>query len=186
MKANYPIEYMTAILINESGDIEKISEIVTECKAMKVSVLPPHINYSNINFEIVRNENAIDENKEEIRFGFNTIKNIGENIAVAIVEERNKNGIYKSLEDFIHRVQHKDLNKKSIEALCKCGALDIFEERNTILENIDNILEYHKSTGKESNNQDSLFSTIVEDSDSKLRFHLKPAVRPATIEEKLS
>ena len=181
MKANYPIEYMTAILINESGDIDKISEIITECKAMNISVLPPHINYSDINFEIIKNDKDI----EEIRFGFNTIKNIGENIAEAIVIERNKNGVFKNLEDFIHRVQHKDLNKKSIESLCKCGALDDFAERNTILENIDNILEYHKAVSKDNKNQDSLFGMMVADN-NQMRFHLKPASRPATIEEKLS
>ena len=180
MKANYPIEYMTAILINESGDIDKISEIVTECKAMNIAILPPDINHSMINFEIIKNNN----NDEEIRFGFNTIKNIGENIAVAIVEERKRGGDFKSLEDFIHRVDHKDLNKKSIEALCKCGALDIFSERNTILENIDLLLEYHKSIGKESKVQDSLFGMMVEDN-HQMKFHLKPASRPATIEEKL-
>ncbi|MCX8513548.1 MAG: hypothetical protein ORN26_00560 [Candidatus Pacebacteria bacterium] len=179
MKANYPIEYMTAILINESGDIDKISEIVAECKVMNISILPPHINYSDTNFEIKNNNN-----NEEIRFGFNTIKNIGENIAEAIVMERNKGGRFKNLEDFIHRVQHKDLNKKSIESLCKCGALDDFAERNTIIENIDNILEYHKSVSKESKNQDSLFGMMVEDN-NQMKFHLRPAQRPATIEEKL-
>jgi DNA polymerase-3 subunit alpha len=153
MKANFPVAYMTAIMTNESGDVEKISEIVSECKRMKIAVLPPDINMSEGGFSIVKDENR----KEEIRFGLYTVKNLGVDISDAIIAERKKGGPYKSFEDFINRVTHKNLNKKSLEALTMCGALDQFAERGQILANMESILEFHKHVVKDNILQDSLF-----------------------------
>ncbi len=164
MKANYPYAYMTAILTHESGDIDKISEIVSECKRMGINVLPPDVNHSLGGFEIVKNE----RDEEEIRFGLYTIKNLGVDISDAIIKERLDNGPYKTFEDFISRVKHKNLNKKSLEALAMCGALDQFAERNEIIHNMDEILEYHKQTVKDSGGQDSLFG-IIEAPSFKLK-----------------
>jgi DNA polymerase-3 subunit alpha len=92
MKANFPVEYMAAILTAESGDVEKISEIIKECKNMNIPVLPPHINESYGGFTCLPKEpnGAInDKNKSsKIRFGFYTIKNLGTDIADAIIKER--------------------------------------------------------------------------------------------------
>lgn len=153
MKANYPVAYMTAIMTNESGDVEKIAEIVSECKRMKITVLPPNVNYSMGGFSIIKNE----EGAENIRFGLFTIKGLGEDIGNAIIAEREKGGKFKSFEDFVNRITHKNLNKKSLEALTKCGALDDFASREDILENLDTILEYHKTTIKDNAHQGSLF-----------------------------
>ena len=153
MKANFPYAYMTAIMTHESGDVDKINEIVSECKRMNISVLPPDINFSDSSFTIVKNSNG----KEEIRFGLLTIKNLGHDIAKAIMIERKENGIYKNLEDFIGRVKHNNLNKRSIEALAKCGAMDSLIDRSIILANIEGILEYHKAFVKDTNDQGSLF-----------------------------
>jgi DNA polymerase-3 subunit alpha len=176
MKANYPIAYMTAILSNESGDVEKISEIVAESKRMGITVLPPDINQSDGNFSIVTNENQ----EEEIRFGLYTIKNLGVDIADAIISERESGGKFTSFENFIRRITHKNLNKKSLEALTMCGALDAFGERNETIENLENILEFHKHVVKNNILQDSLFGDTQESS-----FVMKK-VKPATQKQKLT
>lgn len=158
MKANYPVAYMTAIMSNESGDVEKIAEIVSECKRMGIVVLPPNVNESEGGFSIIQDEN----NKEQIRFGLYTIKNLGVDISDAIIAERKKGGPYTSFENFIRRITHKNLNKKSLEALTMCGALDQFGERGQILANMESILSFHKHVVKDNVLQDSLFGAIEE------------------------
>jgi DNA polymerase-3 subunit alpha len=175
MKANFPVAYMTAILSNESGDIEKISEIVAECKRMGIIILPPDVNKSEGSFSIITDKNG----KEEIRFGLYTIKNLGVDIADAIISERNKGGLFISFENFIRRITHKNLNKKSLEALTMCGALDAFSERNEILANIENVLEFHKHVVKDNILQTSLFDISPDSS-----FVMKKT-KEATQKEKL-
>ena len=180
MKANYPVAFMTAILSEESGDIDKISEIVTECQRMKIEILPPNVNYSFGGFTIV--ENLQDEKYQEaIRFGLYTIKNLGTKIADAIIQEREKNGKYKNLEDFINRITHKDLNKKSLESLIMCGGMDEFGERGLLLNNVDQLLEYQKTQIKQNQGQESLFDNFS----SSISFTLLSAA-PATPSEKLT
>lgn len=176
MKANYPHAYMTAIMTHETNDLDKIADIVAECKRMNIKVLAPNINYSMGSFEIFKNEN----NEEEIRFGLYAIKNFGTDIADAIIAERNKNGIYKNLEDLLKRVTHKNLNKKSLEALAMSGALDDLAERNEVIENMEAILDYHKSVIKDNSEQSSLFDLIEAPS-----FKLKK-VKPAEMGIKLN
>ena len=183
MKANYPVAFMTAILTEESGDIDKISEIVSECKRMKIEVLPPDVNYSVGGFSISDNEKD-EKYKEAIRFGLYTIKNLGANIADAIIEERNKNGKYKNLENFINRISHKDLNKKSLEALIMCGAMDEFGERNEMLFNLESLLAYHKTHIKDNKEQNNLFDFFAT-SETSSSFTLKKCP-PATQNDKLN
>ena len=154
MKANYSTEYMCAVLTAEAGDTEKIAEIITECQRMGIPVLPPDINSSFKDFTVIKNQQSADQ----IRFGLLTIKNLGEGVADAVIAERNTVGPYKNLEDFIFRSQSKILNKKSLEALIKCGALDAFGERNMLLFNLENILTCVRDKEKEINSgQTNLF-----------------------------
>lgn len=176
MKANFPVAYMTAIMTNESGDTEKIAEIVAECKRMNINVLPPDINMSEGGFSVVKDA----EGKEEIRFGLYTVKNLGVDIADAIIAERKAHGSYTSFENFIRRITHKNLNKKSLEALTMCGALDIFCERGTILANMESILDFHKHAVKDNMLQSSLFGTT-----ETISFTLKEAP-PVSQEQKLA
>jgi len=155
MKANFPVEYMTAILTSESGDVEKIAEIVRECARMNIEVLPPNINESFGDFTIIDGQDG----KKDIRFGLYTIKNLGKDIADAIIAERKARGKFKSLADFLERINHKNLNKKSIEALAKSGAMDELAERNIIIGNLETLLSFNKET-RDSINQDSLFGEI--------------------------
>lgn len=168
LKANYPVLYMAAVLTADSGDVDKISEMVEECKRMQIDVLPPDINESFEDFTVVI-KNSSDENslttdaekiieKDRIRFGLTTIKNFGAGIAKTIIDERKRNGHFKSLEDFLQRINDRNLNKKSLEALIKAGAMDNFGERGEMLANLEDILTYSKEVAKESTNQSSLFS----------------------------
>jgi len=160
MKANYPVEYMSAVLTADSGDTDKISEIIHECDRMQIEVLPPDINESFAPFSVVP---AKDGEPEKIRFGLTTIKNFGEGIAEAIIEERKRGGNFVSLSDFLRRITDRNLNKKSLEALIKSGAFDSFGERAQMLHNLDRLLAYNKehSAGKEAA-QDSLFSGFAD------------------------
>jgi DNA polymerase-3 subunit alpha len=154
-KANYPVIYMASVLTADSGDVEKISEMVAECKHMGINVLPPDINESFSDFTVVKNE---DNDTQEIRFGLTTIKNFGEGIANEIIEERSKNGKFKSLEDFISRINSRAFNKKSLEALTMSGALVNLGSRAEIIHNLDEILSYNKEIVKGSESQDNLFA----------------------------
>lgn len=180
LKANFPAIYMSAVLTADSGNIEKIGEMIHECKRMDIPVLPPSINESYQGFSVVRKEGTPDT----IRFGLTTIKNFGEGIANAIVAERKKNGRFSSLADFLTRVKDKNLNKKSLESLIKCGALDPFGERGQMLANLELLLGYHKEQAKETKNQDSLFNLLSEESKIP-SISLAPSTE-ATMNEKLS
>lgn len=177
MKANYPVIYMSAVLTADSGDVEKIAEIISECKRMNILVLAPDVNESFGGFTVVR------EKTEKIRFGLYTIKNLGEGIADTIITERKKNGKYKSLSDFLDRVRDKNLNKKSLESLIKTGAMDCIGERGQLLANLENILSYSKEKNSGLDHQ-SLFG-LMSDVSSVPGLKLNPAI-PATNEDKLN
>jgi DNA polymerase-3 subunit alpha len=143
LKANYPAEYMTACMTAEAGDIETCSEYITEARRMGFEILPPDINESFSDFTVVVEGDVVTK---KIRFGLNSIKNFGVEIGKAIIAERKRGGPYQNVEDFLERVQHKNLNKKSLEALVMCGALDAFGERGLLYANIEPMLAFHKET----------------------------------------
>jgi DNA polymerase-3 subunit alpha len=156
MKANFPVEYMSAVLTADSGDTEKISDIIHECERMDIEVLPPDINESFADFSVV-------PGKQTIRFGLTTIKNFGAGIAEIIIDDRKKNGAFTSMQDFLSRIHDRALNKKSLEALITTGAFDCFGERGEFFTNLENLLAYNRESvsGKESS-QDSLFGEMAE------------------------
>jgi DNA polymerase-3 subunit alpha len=155
MKANYPVEYMAALLTADEGDTESISTFVAECERMKIPVLPPDINESGSDFTVAGDGSVI-------RFGLTTIKNFGEGISQSIIEERKKSGPFTSLSDFLCRLTEKSLNRKSLESLIKCGALDNFENtggRANLLANIELLLSFHRDATA-AHPQDSLFGAM--------------------------
>lgn len=174
MKANFPVEYMSAVLTADSGDTEKIAEIIHECERMEVDVLPPDINESFADFSVV-------PGTQTIRFGLTTIKNFGSGIADIIVEDRKQNGPYASLQDFLTRIHDRSLNKKSLEALICAGAFDRFGDRGQLYSNLDSLLAYNREhmAGKEAN-QDSLFAGLA----ATTNLVLTPA-QPATLTQLL-
>jgi DNA polymerase-3 subunit alpha len=153
MKANFPVEFMAAVMTAESGDEEKIYEAVEECESLGLKVLPPNVNESYGDFTVV--------DEKTIRFGLNAIKNLGSDVIEKIIEER-KNGTFVGIEDFLTRTYIKNLNKKSWEALVKAGALDSFGERGNLLSNTEVVLEYIRENFKAQNlGQDSLFGSAM-------------------------
>jgi DNA polymerase III subunit alpha len=119
LKANYPAEYMAAVLTNNFSDIKKITQMMEECQRQKIPVLGPDVNESLFNFVVNK--------KGEIRFGLGAVKGIGEGAVEAIVEEREANGPYRSIFDFAKRVNLRAVNKRVFESLAKAGAFDCFE-----------------------------------------------------------
>ncbi|MBU4274698.1 DNA polymerase III subunit alpha [Patescibacteria group bacterium] len=163
LKTHYPVEFMAALLTSEKADIERIAVLIKECKKMGIHVLPPDVNESFRNFSVVPNEN-------KIRFGLLAIKNVGENIVEAIITERKNDGPFKSMHDFVSRIQSKTLNKKSLESLIKSGVFDKLEERNTLLHNLEDILEANREIKQNLNNgQKSLFENCSSFNHSVLR-----------------
>lgn len=154
LKAHFPVEFMASLLTSEKTDVERIAVLIDECKKMEIEVLPPNINESLKNFTVVKNE------KDKIRFGLLAIKNVGGNIIDVIVSERKENGPFKSIDDFIQRINSKDLNKKSMESLTKAGAFDSLGERKELLENMEKILECSREIQKSKlNSQIGLFGS---------------------------
>lgn len=117
LKANFPEEYMCALLTSETDNLDKISLYVQEAKRMGISIFPPDINKSDVGFTI--------EDKS-IRFGLGVIKNVGIGVCQSIVEERELNGPYKNIFDFCQRLNPRQINKRVLENLIKAGAFDSF------------------------------------------------------------
>ncbi|MBI4136010.1 MAG: DNA polymerase III subunit alpha [Candidatus Vogelbacteria bacterium] len=201
LKANYPTEYMTAVLSAESGDTATVAEVINECQRLRIAVLPPDVNESFGDFTVIKTptpqtpsvkgtQHSVSSvssvsNHDKIRFGLYTIKNLGTDTAETIVAERKKNGPFISLANFLERVNHKNLNKKSLEALAKAGALDsLGVERERILANLDLVLEFQRESARAAASQTSLFEVM---SDRTTVPQLKLADVPtARLEERLA
>jgi len=154
MKANYPVEFMCALLTAESGDSEKISSAIHECRRMNIKVMPPDINESSVGFKIVEDKTSLV--KQAIRFGLNAIKNVGNAAIEAILSARN-DGKFASFSDFLSRVDARRVNKKVLESLIKVGALSPFGTRAALLASMDEI-RGRLSKPKGAENQQGLFS----------------------------
>lgn len=152
MKANFPVDYMAAVLTADAGDVEKIAEVVSECKRMGIAILPPSVNESRGNFTVV--------DEHTIRFGLYSIKNFGTGVGDSIIAAREKDGPFTDIADFLARVPDKNLNKKSLESLIQSGSMDAFGERGALLANIENLLEYHREHIKAPVDQGSLFGAM--------------------------
>jgi DNA polymerase-3 subunit alpha len=142
LKANYPHEYMTAVL-SHAGTHERIAEAVAECVRLGIEVRPPDVNASGVNFEL-----QPDGAAPLIRFGLGTVKNVGHAAAEAIVQAREEGGAFRDIEDFIKRVDLRALNKRALESLIKAGALDSLGARGTLLTNVDRIVSLAQREAK--------------------------------------
>jgi len=119
LKANYPAEYMSAVLSRNISDIKKITIFMDETRRMGMDVLGPDINESNLMFTVNKDGN--------VRFGLGAIKGVGESAVLQLIDEREKNGLYKDVFDLAERVNLNSLNKKNLEAMAVAGAFDCFE-----------------------------------------------------------
>ncbi len=150
LKANYPIEYMTALLSCDKDNTDKIVEYVAEAKNMGIEILPPSVNHSYTDF-------AIEDNK--IRFGLSAIKNVGTTAVQSLIEARITHGTFESLYNLCEKVDLRVVNKKVLECLIKSGACDSFDlNRPSQNKLIDQALDYGQSVQADRNsNQISLF-----------------------------
>jgi DNA polymerase-3 subunit alpha len=151
LKAHYPVEFMTSLLNVSGTDTDRVNFLVNEGKHLNIKTLPPDVNES---FEDFTAEG------QNIRFGLSAIKNVGETIVHVIIEERGRGGAFQSLSDFLSRIQHRDLNKKSLESLVKAGVFDsLGVERGQALQNMEELLRYNQHARKNAaSGQSSLFS----------------------------
>ena len=118
LKANYPAEFMAAIMSRRRDQISEITKLMDECKSMGIATLGPDVNESYLKFGVNK--------KGEIRFGLAAIKGMGDAAAEAIIQEREKNGVYKSIFDFAQRVSFANVNRKAYESLALSGGFDSF------------------------------------------------------------
>ncbi len=137
LKANYPTEYMAALLTSVRDDKDKSALYLNESRRMGIKVLPPDVNFSNAEYT---------PGGSDIRFGLTAIRNIGENVVASIVKNRNEKGNYTSFSDFLAKVDQTVCNKKTIESLIKAGAFDSLGHSrkglmSIYLEAIDSVLE---------------------------------------------
>ena len=162
MKAKYPEEFMTAVFTAESRSMsgpagsEKMAQAILECRRMKIQLLPPSINKSDIEF-------TIDQEKANapgiILFGLSAIKNVGTAAIDSILKAREKEGAFKSFTDFVSRVDLSKVNKKTFESLIKSGALDQFGKRAALLSAFPAIVDkIHEKAKNKLEGQDSLFA----------------------------
>lgn len=120
LKANYPAQYMAAVMSRSLADIKSITKLMDECKILGIRTLGPDVNESRHKFSV--------NSTGSIRFGMGAIKGVGESAVTAIIEEREKNGLFTSIYDFVERINLTACNKKNIENLALAGAFDSFEQ----------------------------------------------------------
>ncbi len=179
LRANYPVEFMAAMMTADRNNTDRIVLEMNECGAMGIEVLPPSINESGSHFTVIQPQKDADQlslpNKKEeekettadgkkIRFGLSAIKGMGEDTVDQIMFERKKNGLFKSLSDFAKRVPAKLVNKKTLEALSFSGAFDEFGDRKAIVDSLDDLSKYAKEhQEKEEAGQMGLFGGVDEE-----------------------
>ena len=162
LKANYPVEFLAAMMTNDMGTTEKLTIVLNEAKSMSVEVLPPDVNEGQQLF-------APSPNGKGIRFGLAAIKGVGEVAVQAIIKAREEGGKFESLGNLCERVDTRTVSRKTIEALIKCGACDCFREtRASMFASIDRVLAraseiaYDRQRG-----QSSMFGMMEESAPAK-------------------
>ena len=164
LKANYPKEYMTAVLImagnHPSGAAQRVAEAYTECRRRGIDILPPEVNRSGVNFRL----EAQEEGGQAIRFGLANIKNVGEGVVEGIIEAREAEGGFASVEEFFARVNYRHLNKRALESMAKAGAFDALCSRKALLGSLDRAITMaQRSQRQREAGQGSLFDMLGED-----------------------
>ncbi len=155
LKTHYPVEYMAALLTSEAADTDKIVKYIAECREMGIKVLPPDVNASGSSFTVV---------EDSIRFGLAAVKNVGEGAIESVVAARNEHGRFTSLFDFCSHIDLRRVNKRVLEGLVKCGALDSFgARRSQMMEALDLAMEAAQGTQRDRNDgQVSLFAAAPQ------------------------
>jgi DNA polymerase-3 subunit alpha len=179
LKANYPDAFMAALLTSDFGNIDRIAIEVAECQRMRLTVLPPDVNESFLEFGVVGGN---------IRFGLSAIKNVGTGAIEAILNARGEGGHFTSIEDFAKRVNARECNRKVWESLTKCGAFDALTggDRARLLHNLDTVTAYAAKAQKNAlSGQIDIFGSLgAEENLPALR--LDPPPQEVTMREQLA
>ena len=166
LKRYYPEDFIAATMSTELSNTDKLREFVEELKRLKINIVRPCINRSFADFK---------SEKNKIYYALSAIKSVGKEAVSNIIKDREKNGEFKSVNDFIHRVNPKDINKLQLEGLVKAGAFDILDEdRGSLLKSIPKIIQVNKTLWEEKiSHQTSLFSTKSENDEIILKSNKK-------------
>ena len=165
LKAHYPESFMAALMTSDYDDTDRLAIEISECQHMGITVMPPDVNESFLEFAIV-------PDTKSIRFGMLAVKNVGTNAVEEILRAR-ENGQFTSLEDFLSRVDYHVVNRKAMESLIKSGGFDRFGDRNTLLHNLELILAFAARSQKQANSgQTDLFGNLTADMIEKQRLDL--------------
>ncbi len=177
LKSHYPAQFMAALMTADQGSTDRIAKEVHESQKMGLVVQAPDVNESFSTFSVVVDETT-GKATRTIRFGLNAVKNVGDNITKVIIHERKKNGKFSSIENFLQRIHDKDLNKKSLESLIKCGALDVLGDRAELLGNMDVLLNFNKKAQDQARKgQEDLFADLpLAGAAAKLKLEPAPLI----------
>jgi len=153
LKANYPVEYMAALLTANSGDQDKVQRYLSTCMSMNIQIEPPDINRSGVDFT---------PSQDKILFGLSAVRNVGQGAIAWILSARNEGGVFKSLADLCDRVDLRAVNRRALEALIHCGAFDTIEpNRNQLMHDLPLVLDWGQSRAKDrETGQGNLFDLL--------------------------
>jgi DNA polymerase-3 subunit alpha len=167
LKAHYPAAFMAALMTSDYDDTDRLAIEITECKKMGISVLPPDVNESFMEFAVVPDPKNPDNRKAPVRFGMNAIKNVGTGAVEEILRARKLDGQFTTLEDFLSKVNVRTANRKALESLVKAGGFDRFGDRSQLLHNLDLIVAYAARLQKQaSSGQVDLFGMMEDTAES--------------------
>jgi len=180
LKANYPAEYMTAVLMlaehHPAGAAQRVAEAYPECARLGIGVLPPDVNHSRVSFALEEQEDG----SLAIRFGLANIKNVGAGIVEGIIEARDSGQPFASIEEFCQRVDCRYLNKRALESMIKAGAFDCLGGRGSLLANLDRLISIAQRAQKvRESGQATLFDVFGESVSG-------PSLEPAEAEAALA
>ena len=171
LKAHHPVEFMAALLTHDASTTDRVAEIIAECSRMGLKILAPDVNSSSLHFT----PEALGQGMA-IRFGLASIKNVGSGAMRSVIEEREKSGLFESLEDFCARLDGRTVNRKILESLVKCGAFDCFgKSRASLFADLDRAMQHAAGLQRDrASGQGALFE--------ELQGMHRPAAPVATVE----
>ncbi len=178
LKAHYPVAYMAALLTVNSGSTDKIQRYISNCNSMGIEVMPPNINASGIDF-------TPDGNR--ILFGLSAVKNLGDGAIKHLINSRDKDGPFNSLADICDRIPSNSLNKRALEALIHCGALDVLSpeaNRAQLIADLTLLIDWAGSRARDRiSGQGNLFDMVASSSEDKDQEELSIAPKSAPVSD---
>lgn len=171
LKANYPVEYMAALLTANSGDQDKVQKYIATALSMGIEVEPPDVNRSGVDFTPL---------EQNILFGLSAVRNLGQGAIEALLAARDEDGDFISLAELCDRVDPRVVNRRALEALIYSGALDAFDSnRNQLVHDLELILEWAQSRAKDrAIGQGNLFDIMANESDAPSSLETAPKAEP--------